>query len=245
MSIVRSIVIPAYAEEAFIGSTLESLHAYLVAGEVLDGTEVIVVTAEATDKTQQITRESLAKFPHAQHIEPGPRVGKGRDVKAGMKAARGDQVLFMDADLATPLIHVQTAFELLNKNGGMVIGVRNLSSMHKTFSRKLTSRLSNTLIRLVVGWKIPDSQCGFKAFDRRTVDIILERSIIQGWGFDFEFIRIAKQHKIPVTTLPIPDWHDPKPEGTGLAGDSQLQAMKQTFGELLKVKRNSIKGLYK
>jgi dolichyl-phosphate beta-glucosyltransferase len=184
-------------------------------------------------------------FEHGFHVQPGPRVGKGRDVKAGMKEATSPFVLFMDADLATPLKYLDDAFSLLEQKGGMVIGARHISSMHKTFSRKLSSRISNYLIRAMIGWNIIDSQCGFKAFDKNLAQLLLERSRIVGWGFDFEFIKIAKLHKMPISTILIPDWKDPKPEGTGLAGDSQMAAMKQAFSELIKVKINQLKGLYK
>ena len=238
-------MIPAYKEQAFIADTLQSLYDFLQDISWLDTTEVIVVTADATDNTQHITASKIRIFTHNQHIQPGPRVGKGRDVKAGLAAAKSNQVLFMDADLATPLEYVQPAFELLAKNSGMVIGVRDLHTMHKTFTRRLSSRLSNTIIRMLIGWNITDSQCGFKAFDRATIDTILPRSKVIGWGFDFEFIIIAKVHKIAISSLPVPKWHDPKPEGTGLVGDSQVAAMKQTFKELLRVKQNQMKGLYK
>ena len=244
MNIDRSIVVPAYKEGAFIADTLQKLHAYLQEQSWLATTEVIVVTADADDETQAITASKIRIFDHFQHIQPGPRVGKGRDVKAGLTVAKGAFVLFMDADLATPLVHVRPAFELLEKNGGMVIGVRHLNSMHKTFVRKVSSRLSNMIVKSLIGWDIADSQCGFKAFDKSALAVILPRSVVQGWGFDFEFIKIAKLHKLLITSLDIPDWHDPKPEGTGLAGDSQLAAMKQTFAELMSVKKNQKKGLY-
>ena len=245
MDLPRSIIVPAYKEEKFIADTLQRLHDYLRSQDLLNTTEVVVVTADASDETQAITASKIRIFPHHQHIQPGPRVGKGRDVKAGLRAARGELTLFMDADLATPLHHIAPAFKALNAHGGMVIGVRHIDTMHKTFIRKLSSRLSNTIIRAFIGWNISDSQCGFKGFDRHTLTTILQRSQIVGWGFDFEFIKIARLHKLPITFLPIDDWHDPKPEGTGLSGDSQLTAMQQTLSELMQVKKRQIKGDYK
>ena len=245
MNPVRTIVIPAYKEAPLIVSSLQQLRDYLQSVLWLDSTEVIVVTADAPDSTQALVAEHIQMFPLHRHIQPGPRAGKGRDVKVGLSAATSSAVLFMDADLATPLKHISEMFVVLEQRGGMVIGVRDLSHMHKTFSRKVSSQLSNKIVKSVVGNDIHDSQCGFKAFDRTALDVILPRSVVQGWGFDFEFIKIAKLHHIPVTSVPITDWHDPKPEGTGLAGDSQLQAMKQTFRELMQVKKNQRKGLYK
>lgn len=245
MNIERSIIIPAYAEAGFIAGTLQQLHDYLRQIGWLDTTEVVVVTADAKDETIAITASKIRIFPHHQHVQPGPRVGKGRDVKAGLSVAKGKLTLFMDADMATPVVHIKEAFDVLQKNGGMVIGVRHLHEMHKTLSRRITSRLSNTIIRAMIGWNITDSQCGFKGFDHDTLVTILERSTVTGWGFDFEFIKIAKLHKKPITALDVPDWHDPKPEGTGLAGDSQLDAMKQTLSELLQVKKKQLNGDYK
>lgn len=243
--IKRSIIIPAYAEEKYITNTLEKLFTYLSELNWLDSTEVIVVTADASDRTQSLTAAGIKKFPINKHVQPGSRVGKGRDVKAGMKVARGNNIIFMDADLATPLAYIKPAFEVLEKEGGMVIGVRNLSKIHKGYYRHLTSVLSNLLIRFVIGFGIKDSQCGFKGFDELTTRLILNKSNINGWGFDFEFIKIAKIHKINISKIDIPDWLDPKAPGTGLSGDSQLEAMKSTFKELFKVKIYQFKGLYK
>lgn len=245
MNVARSIVIPAYSEERFIADTLQKLHDYLKALNWLNDTEVIVVTADASDETQAITASKIRIFEHGVHVQPGPRVGKGRDVKAGLKAATGEYVLFMDADLATPLNYIEQAFATLEQKGGMVIGTRHIHTMHKTFSRRLSSRFSNYLIRAMIGWNITDSQCGFKGFEKKLVHLLLERSRIMGWGFDFEFIKIARLHKMPITSIDIPDWKDPKPEGTGLAGDSQTAALKQAFSELIQVKKNQLKGLYK
>jgi dolichyl-phosphate beta-glucosyltransferase len=245
MKVLRSIVIPAYREERFIADTLQKVYDYLQSLHWLSDTEVIVVTADASDETQAITASKIRIFEHGIHVQPGPRVGKGRDVKAGLKASSGDFVLFMDADLATPLNYIEPAFAALEQKGGMVIGTRHIHTMHKTFSRRLSSRLSNYLIRAFVGWNIIDSQCGFKGFEKKLVHILLERSRIMGWGFDFEFIKITRLHNMPITSIDIPDWKDPKPEGTGLAGDSQMTAMKQAFKDLLHVKKNEMKGLYK
>jgi dolichyl-phosphate beta-glucosyltransferase len=245
MSTKRSIVIPAYAEATLIEDTIQRLHQALVDLHWLDSTEVIFVTADAPDGTVDIVEHTISLFPHHKHVKPGPRVGKGRDVKAGLAAASSEFVLFMDADLATPLTYVPQAFGLLEEKGGMVIGVRSIRAMHKTFTRRVSSFLSNALIRSIIGWDIKDTQCGFKGFDKATISLILERSKIVGWGFDFEFIKIAKLHKIRISSIYIPDWHDPKQVGMGLAGDSPLSAMNKTLVELFTVIKNQLKGSYK
>jgi dolichyl-phosphate beta-glucosyltransferase len=243
-NIERTVVIPAYAESSCIVSSLARLRDYLEQQQWLDTTEVVVVTADASDGTPTLVAEHIGQFPLNQHLLPGVRVGKGRDVTLGLRQARGAYVVFTDADLATPLHHLKTAFTTLEQSGGMVIGVRKLTSIHKAFTRRLSSVSANVLIRMVVGWDIRDSQCGFKGFTKQVVQEITDVSSIQNWGFDFEYIKIAKLRKIPIHFQPIPDWSDPKDASESLTGDSQWGAMKQTLTELKRVWLNTRRGVY-
>ena len=237
--ITYSIIIPAYAEEAFIGKTLKALSKYLKSQKIYDDTEVIVVTSDAQDKTQSIVKNSAKLFAHFTQLQPGPKVGKGRDVRAGLAKARGKYVLFMDADMATPLHHIAEAFDLLKANGGIVIGQRNLTTMHKTFLRRLSSLMSNTFIKLIVGFDIHDSQCGFKGFTNVALGIILPRMTLNGWSFDVEMIKIAKIHGFAVSKLPVPDWEDPKGPDAGLAGENVIVAMLKSLRETINMQINS------
>lgn len=242
--IPRSIIIPAYSEASCIQNSLDTLHGFLSSQDWLHNTEVIVVTADADDGTVGIVAKEIMKFPIHQHITPGPRVGKGRDVKAGMRAARGELIIFTDADLATPVHHIVDAFSTLESEGGMVIGVRTLSKIHNSIVRRVSSVLSNLLVRSVIGWDISDSQCGFKGFTKRVSRLIVDKSEVNNWGFDFEFIKIAKENSVPINTLLIDDWSDPKDKSENLTGDSQWSAMKKTLKELQLVRSNSRKGKY-
>jgi dolichyl-phosphate beta-glucosyltransferase len=171
-------------------------------------------------------------------------VGKGRDVKAGMSASHGELIVFTDADLATPVHHLIDAFSLLESRGGMVIGVRVLSKIHNSLVRRASSILSNLLVRSVIGWDISDSQCGFKGFTKEVSELIVDKSEVTNWGFDFEFIKIAKENGITISKLLIDDWSDPKDKSENLTGDSQWSAMKKTLKELQLVRKNSRKGKY-
>jgi len=242
--ILRSIIIPAYSEASCIGSSLKTLRGFLEENNWLEDTEVIVVTADASDGTVDIVRKEIKQFPVHQHITPGPRVGKGRDVKLGLKAAKGELIIFTDADLATPVHHITEAFECLSEKGGIVIGVRKLSRIHNGVVRRVSSVLSNLLVRSVVGWDIVDSQCGFKGFTKPVAQMIVDLSVVTNWGFDFEFIKIAKINNVTITMLPIDDWSDPKDQSENLTGDSQWLAMEKTLKELQLVRVNSRKGAY-
>lgn len=226
-----SLVIPAFAESTYLGGTLEALRAFLVRHGRLATTEVIVVTADAPDGTADIARRALERFPITQHLEPGAKIGKGRDVRCGMLAARGDVVLFMDADLATPLGYIDDAIARIRAGADIVIGSRDLSRMHRTFGRRLTSQLSNQLVRAVLLPGIADTQCGFKAFRRAIVAELFEPLATFGWGFDLEILARARRAGARIEELAIPDWHDPKGDH-GLAGETQWVSRIRTLREL-------------
>lgn len=226
-----SLVIPAFAEAKYLGGTLEALHAFLARQDRLATTEVIVVTADADDGTAGIARRALAQFPIAQHLEPGAKVGKGRDVRCGMLAARGEIVVFMDADLATPLAYIDHAIARIRAGADVVIGSRDLARVHHTFGRRLTSQLSNHLVRAVLLPGIADTQCGFKAFWCACVAALFEPLTTLGWGFDLEILARARQDGARIEELAVPDWRDPKGDH-GLAGETQWVARLRTLREL-------------
>lgn len=238
-----SLVVPAYREEAMIKRSLKSIYDYFAEHDMLETVELVVVTADSPDKTQSIVAQEIAMFPHHQHVQPGPKVGKGRDVKVGVLAARGQSVIFCDADLATPLYHIQPMLEQLENGVDVVIGYRNLHTIHQGL-RYYVSNVSNTIIQLVLLPGIKDSQCGFKGFRSAAVKTIFARVTIMRWGFDMEVIKIAKEQKMKIVVQHIDDWKDPKLENA-LAGESTIRVTFKTLVELWQIRIRSWKGLYK
>lgn len=236
MSLKYSIVIGAVNEANIIEESLSRLKDWLVDNDYYDSTEVVIITAEGRDATLELVSRAIKNFKYHNHIKPGPRVGKGRDIQKGMLAAEGDYILFMDADLATPLDFIKVFFERLEADDSIVIGVRNLAKMHDTFFRKFTSILSNIGIRVILWQNIPDTQCGFKAFRRDAAQALFSKQTILGWGFDLEILALARKLGYKIVQIPVIGWKDPKPTGAGLVGDSQIKSMLVTLKDLYKVR---------
>lgn len=239
-----SIVIGAYAEADRIDDSLKRLYKFLKKHKLQNSTEIVVVTADAPDDTVAIVAKCMSRFSIAQHITPGERAGKGRDIREGVLASKGKYIIFMDADLATPLRHILSMLVRLRAGEQIVFGVRNLQKTHDDWLRRGTSLASNMLIRLLLQTSIVDTQCGFKGFAGKDARTIFERTAMNGWGFDFEIVAIAQRHGIPVETHEIPDWHDPKSNEEGLAGQSQLHAMISAGTELTRVLLRKYTGAY-
>ena len=125
-----SLIIPAYNESARLGATLENVLAYVHA-QGWDA-EVIVVNDGSRDNTAEIVKSFAAKDPILRLVEnPGNR-GKGYSVRNGMLNARGEIVLFSDADLSSPIEEAPKLFAALDQGADIAIGSRWLRSETQT-----------------------------------------------------------------------------------------------------------------
>jgi glycosyltransferase involved in cell wall biosynthesis len=204
-----SIVIPAYCEEKRIGKTLDKLAIFLKHDSYFGhkAVEVIVVAANAPDRTEDIILSKQHLFKLLKIIKPKVRVGKGRDVRLGMMHATGEIIVFMDADLATPLHHLEKFYKACDEND-IVIGTRNLLKYRPNFIRRIFAIVGNVLFRLVSGIWIEDSQCGFKMFKRKAARKCFFNLTILGWGFDMEVLAIARTNRMKIKYYRINDWKD-------------------------------------
>jgi dolichyl-phosphate beta-glucosyltransferase len=236
-----SIIIPAYNEGARIGATLDKILAYLAQRGWGDA-EIIVVNDGSYDNTVEIVRECAAKNPGVRLLEnPGNR-GKGYSVRSGMLHAEGETLLFSDADLSSPIEEASKLFAAIAAGSDIAIGSRWLQSELQTqkqpLYRQLLGRVFNLLLRIILGLKFKDTQCGFKAFTRRSAQVIFPRQQIERWGFDPELLFLARKFGFRVTEVPVAWAHR---EGTRI---NPLRDGIRMFGEILKIRWNALRGKY-
>jgi len=200
-----SIVIPAYNESRRIERSLQKVLAYL-AHQRWD-VEVIIVNDGSRDNTADIVRRYVDANPVLRLIEnPGNR-GKGYSVRNGMLHARGDVMLFSDADFSAPIEEAPKLFEQIEAGADVAIGSRwirpELQTHKQSLHRQLFGRVFNLALRLALGLRFKDTQCGFKAFSRRAADTIFPLQKIERWGFDPELIFLAEKKGFKVVEVPV------------------------------------------
>lgn len=222
-----TILIPTLNEEKRIGKTLDALADYLKKHKY--NALVMVVDANSTDNTKAVADTAGKRFSHYQFLQTGPKVGKGKQIRDGMLAATTDYVMFMDADLATPLKYLDEVYNLIEHNGKIAICVRNLGESH-TGIRKFISTFGNWLTQTLIVPGIKDTQCGFKAFERTTAQEVFGRQRIVGWGFDMEVLAVARKLGYPIELIDVPDWRDVV-EGSKISGNGAMKVAIQTFGD--------------
>lgn len=239
-----SIIIPAYMEAGMIAGSLTDLAAFLKTrnyGEV----EVLVVVADSSDGTAKIAESQAGLFRRFSVIHAGPRVGKGRDVRLGIFEAKGRYRVFMDADLATPLVHLDDVKRLMDANGEVGIAVRNLFTIHKGLMRKIMSKSANIAAQLLAVPGIKDTQCGFKVFRADVAEALFGRLTMLEWSFDMEILAIARQLGYKIQYFESPDWHDPKEASESLVGDSHIKIVLKGVLDPFKIRLNIWTGRYR
>jgi len=237
-----SVIIPAYNEEKRIISTLKATDEYLAKQNF--EYEILIIDNGSNDSTQAVVKKFITDSK-VQHIivDLAHEKGKGGAVAHGVRAhAKGDYIMFMDADNATPISEIEKFWPYFEKGFSVVIGSRYLSGSNVTHKQPLyriiLSRLSNLLIQTLAVPGIKDTQLGFKVFTCEAAKDIFSRITVFGWGFDMEVLTIARLHNFKIKELPVL-WRE--------QGGSHvpLKAYIESLKDLLKIKLNVIFGLYK
>ena len=206
-----SIVVPAYNEEARIPLTLSRTLDYL--DRHLPASEVLVVDDGSTDNTASIVEERAAGEPRVRLLRLPRNRGKGAAVRTGMLAARGEHVLFMDADMSTPIGEVEKLFFYARRGNDVVIGSRGLADSdiraRQPLFRESMGRVFNLLVRALLFGEFRDTQCGFKLFSRQAARDLFGRQTLDGFSFDVEILLLARQAGLEVKEVPITWYHAP------------------------------------
>ena len=208
MSASLSIVIPAYNEAVRLGNTLVAVVDYL--REHWPGSEVIVVDDGSSDKTAAIAREIFNGSGQLRTavISYKSNLGKGRAVRLGLLAARGDVALFSDADLSTPITEAPKLIEpILNGQFDVTFGSRALDrkliGVHQSWRREQGGRVFNLVVRLATGMPFWDTQCGFKAFRMSVCRPLIEAATVDRFGFDVELLYLAFRAGLRLKEVPV------------------------------------------
>jgi dolichyl-phosphate beta-glucosyltransferase len=222
-----TIVLPAFNEAHRIGPALDELFGWLRRGgvprshgrssEELGTWDVLVVDDGSTDETVAIVESRAEAQASANDGAPRLRVlrrshaGKGAAVTAGVLAAQGDLIVFMDADLATPPDQIPLLVEALATHD-VALGSRiQPDGSDRRASQPLYRRQLGRLYRLIAGaWvtgDVPDTQCGFKGFQRSPAQDIFGRLRTGGIAFDAEVIFLARRLGYRYASVPVM-WHD-------------------------------------
>ena len=206
---VLSVIIPAYNEAQRLLPQVRSVLDYLRAH--YPAFELILVDDGSQDGTAAALQTALANEPRARLLSYRPNRGKGYAIRAGVQASRGAAVVFLDADMSTPIQEIPEALKRLEQ-ADIVIGSRNLPSSdiraHPPLYRRLASELFKWMRYLMVGlWSISDTQCGFKAYRGPVARQLFALARVDRFMFDVEILYLAERAGLRIQEMPV-RWTD-------------------------------------
>jgi dolichyl-phosphate beta-glucosyltransferase len=198
-----SIVVPAYNEAGRLPTTLSRLRNYLdSSGREY---EVILVDDGSTDGTLALMHQFEQSWPAARAVSLGLNRGKGRAVAEGVRASRGEMVLFTDADLSTPIEELSKLEEAVERGADVACGSRAGpgSRQDQPLHRRVMGNGFSVLVRLLLLPGFRDSQCGFKYFRGMVARELFAALRTDGFAFDVELIWRARQAGYRVEEVPV------------------------------------------
>lgn len=245
-----SVIIPSYNEEKNLkNGVLNQVKGYFEKNNF--DYEVIIIDDGSTDSSVDLVKQFILKDKKFKLIQ-NHHGGKAIAVLTGMEKAVGDIVLFTDMDQATPINQLDKFIpefdSLAGKGYDIVIGSR-AGRKGAPFVRKLAAWGFSLLRGIILGLPFKDTQCGFKAFNRASIEKIIPK-IKKEWGvihfkggavnagFDVELLYLAKKYGFKILEIPV-EWN--------YVDTERVQVVKDAFAaiyDMIRIRVNDLKGNY-
>ncbi len=162
-----SIVIPLLNEE----ESLQELHDWIVSVMRSNSFsyEILFVDDGSTDDSWQIICRLSRENSNVKGIRFLRNFGKSQALHAGFKAAEGEVIITMDADLQDNPEEIPELYRLITEEGYDLVSGWKKKRYDSFLSKNMPSKLFNWAARKTSGVKLHDFNCGLKAFDQKVV----------------------------------------------------------------------------
>ena len=247
-----SIIIPCYNEEEnLLRGVLAEVHEYL---RSVDYTyEVIISDDGSTDESKSVVSDQIKNWKKFRILE-NHHGGKPYALWCGIQAAKGEYVLFTDMDQSTPIKELNKLVPKLKEDNDVVIGSRGMSRKDFPIYRRIGAVAFLIIRRLMVLWKVRDTQCGFKLFKTELVEkafpkleFFQVKKQVKGWtvtSYDVELLHILNKMGAKISEVRV-KWND-RDYSTSKGGKKgrYVKESKDMLKQIIRIKRNDLKGYY-
>jgi glycosyltransferase involved in cell wall biosynthesis len=203
---VVSVVLPAYNEVEYLTPAVTQLSQTLKT--IGYPYEIIIAEDGSTDGTDKKAAELAATVPFVRHIHRAQRLGRGTALNNAFSQGGGDVLVYMDLDLATDLKFLKPLVEAVKLEGyDFATGSRMLpqSVAERTLGRSISSKTYNFLVRHILGSKLYDHQCGFKAFKKSSLMQMIGEVEAKHWFWDTEVMVRGYRHGFKIKEIAV-EW---------------------------------------
>jgi glycosyltransferase involved in cell wall biosynthesis len=203
-SFTVDVVIPVLNEAHVLERSVTRAREFLRANLPYES-RIVIVDNGSTDGTDAAARALAAQYGDVQYLHLSQR-GRGRALRHAWLQSKADVVCYMDVDLSTDLSHLpELVGAILHDGYGLATGSRLLpaSRTNRSLKREAISRIYNVFVKVVLGTRFSDAQCGFKAVGREVVEKIVPQIEDQSWFFDTELLVLAEKQGYRIKDLPV------------------------------------------
>lgn len=203
------LVLPAYNEERGLGESVQTLLTWCEAYP-RHAWRIVVADNGSTDRTLEVARSIEAEHAGrvaALHI---PVAGRGLALRTAWLTSEADVAAYMDVDLSTSLDALPALVDpLASGEADLAVGSRlhPLARTRRGLRREVLSRGFVLLLRLALGFRLTDAQCGFKAIRREAARALVPLVHDNAWFFDAELLLLAQHNGYRIREVPV-DWTD-------------------------------------
>jgi len=204
-----SLILPAYNEVDVIERTIAEAQSYFRKRGI---SYELIVSADGDDGTRELIAGLARTDPSLSAIGGNSRRGKGYAIRQAVPLTNGQIVGFVDADGKTPISELDKVFPWFERDYDLVIGSRampdSMVERRQPWYRQIGSWGFGIAMHTIVGLQsIPDTQCGFKFFQRAVAVNLFRRQVVDGYMFDVEILYLAMQMNYRLAQVGV-RWRD-------------------------------------
>ena len=166
-----SIIVPAYNEEETIELFFDEVNTQTL-DLPLDKT-FYFINDGSSDRTLEVIKALSQNYPNVKYISFSRNFGKEAALLAGLRAASGDFVTVMDADLQDPPSMLNEMYRKIQE-GYDIVGTRRISRKDEPFIRSLFARAFYKIMNRISSTQMVDGARDYRLMTRQVVDRILE-----------------------------------------------------------------------
>ena len=176
-----------------------------VLSRITNGFELVVAEDGSTDGSAELVRKYEQQDPRIHLLHSDERLGRGKALTRAIYQSRGKIVCYYDVDLATDMQHLKKLISAVREGADIATGSRLMpgSDIVRTGGREIASRSYNFLVRLFLGSRCYDHQCGFKAFKKESVITILPAIHSNHWFWDTELLVRSQRNGCRLVEFPV------------------------------------------
>jgi glycosyltransferase involved in cell wall biosynthesis len=234
-----TIFFPMWNEEATIeravAAAFEAGDDLIVRGEI-GSYEVLIVDDASTDDTAAIADKLAGEHENVRVIHHQRNRKLGGSLKTGFEHARGELVLYTDADLPFDMAEAIKAVRLMRIYQADIVSAYRLDRTGEGFRRLVYSYVYNHLVQLVFGLRVRDMNFAFKLVRRRVFDHIHLES--EGSFIDVELLARAQRLGYQIVQFGV----DYFPRTRGISTLSSNAVIAKIVGDMLTL-RNELRSI--